>query len=144
MSACCMLYWLSLRLMRLLSRWPKEEWPTRTRCGTKSVSSARAAKLHWLVNPSPRRETVRTASSVSAASMPKSVRAATRPSQVRRHNLNYCIVFFSSFIWSFVTNMSVMCALKATQHETTFKINHRLNQFSGNAATQVQQGSLSI
>lgn len=62
--------------------WLREGWPTRTRCGTKSVFSARAAKLRWLANPSPRRGRVRTVSSVSAACMPKSVPAATRPSQV--------------------------------------------------------------
>ncbi len=52
------------------------------RCGTKSVFSAWAAKLRWLANPSPRRGKVHTVSSVLAASMPKSVPAATRPSQV--------------------------------------------------------------
>lgn len=62
--------------------WLMEGWPTRTRCGTKSVFCAPAAKLRWLANPSPLRERVRTASSVSAACMPKSVPAATLPSRV--------------------------------------------------------------
>lgn len=62
--------------------WLKEGWPTRTRCGTRSVSSAPAAKLPWPASPSPRRGRVRTVSSASAACTPRSVPAATRPSQV--------------------------------------------------------------
>lgn len=67
---------------------PKEGWPIGTRCGTKSVFSAQAAKFPWLANPSPRRGRVHTVSSVSAACMPKSVLAATRPSQVS-HGLSF-------------------------------------------------------
>lgn len=82
-------YWQCLLVSCRLSL--KEGWPIGTRCGTKSVFSAQAAKFPWLANPSPRRGRVRTVSSVSAACMPKSVPAATQPSQVS-HGLSFCLL----------------------------------------------------
>lgn len=71
----CLVFWFH----RL---WQKAAWPTRTRSGTRSASCARAARPRWLGNRSPHRGRVRTASSASAVSTPRSVPAATRPSQV--------------------------------------------------------------
>lgn len=97
--------------------WPKEEWPTKTKCGIKSASSARAVRCLWPDRPSRLRERAPTASNVSVTFTPRSAPAATPPSQVRRSSHFVLLTLYlpdrylaRSSIWALLLNVYSLTA----------------------------------